>query len=86
MIVYAWVNDEATLRKAGSSSDPYAVFRAMLVAGNPPHDWNRLLDACGMTRNAPEGEAIERVLGPLTPVATENDEAPTPPRKPCRRR
>ena len=47
VIVYAWVNDETMLRKAGSASDPYAVFRAMLVAGNPPHDWERLLDAWG---------------------------------------
>jgi toxin YhaV len=36
IIIYAWVNDERTLRKAGSSTDPYAVFRAMLNAGNPP--------------------------------------------------
>ena len=26
VIVYAWVNDEQTLRSAGSKSDPYAVF------------------------------------------------------------
>jgi toxin YhaV len=36
VIVYAWVNDENTLRKAGSKTDPYSVFRAMLEAGNPP--------------------------------------------------
>lgn len=36
VIVYAWVNDESTLRKAGSKTDPYTVFRAMLDAGNPP--------------------------------------------------
>jgi hypothetical protein len=36
VIVYAWVNDEGTLRKAGSKSDPYAVFCAMLDSGNPP--------------------------------------------------
>ena len=29
-IVYAWVNDEQTLRSAGSKSDPYAVFEKML--------------------------------------------------------
>jgi toxin YhaV len=27
VIVYAWVNDETTLRSSGSKSDPYAVFR-----------------------------------------------------------
>jgi hypothetical protein len=43
VIVYAWVNDEATLRKAGSRSDPYAVFRALLKAGNPPGTMAELL-------------------------------------------
>ena len=31
VIVYAWVNDEQTLRSAGSKSDPYAVFEKMLM-------------------------------------------------------
>ena len=39
VVVYAWVNDRDTLRKAGSSSDPYAVFGRMLVQGNPPNEW-----------------------------------------------
>ena len=43
VIVYAWVNDEGTLRKAGSRSDPYAVFRALLNAGNPPSTMAELL-------------------------------------------
>ena len=41
VIVYAWVNDEQTLRSAGSKSDPYAVFEKMLGRGNPPDDWRR---------------------------------------------
>lgn len=45
VIVYAWVNDRDTLRKAGASSDPYAVFAAMLAGGNPPDDWPALLAA-----------------------------------------
>ena len=45
IIVFAWVNDRDTLRKAGSSSDPYAVFAAMLSAGNPPDGWPDLLAA-----------------------------------------
>ena len=36
VIIYAWVNDESTLRKAGSKTDPYHVFRAMLEAGDTP--------------------------------------------------
>jgi toxin YhaV len=43
VIVYAWVNDEGTLRKAGSKTDPYAIFRAMLDSGNPPATMAELL-------------------------------------------
>ena len=45
VIVYAWVNDEQTLRSSGSKSDPYAVFEKMLGRGNPPDDWNALVRA-----------------------------------------
>jgi toxin YhaV len=38
LIVYAWVNDRDTLRKAGAGTDPYAVFGRMLASGNPPDD------------------------------------------------
>jgi toxin YhaV len=43
VIVYAWVNDSNTLRKAGSKTDPYTVFRAMLDSGNPPATMTELL-------------------------------------------
>lgn len=42
-IVYAWVKDETTLRKAGAQTDPYAVFTKRLQEGNPPDNWNALL-------------------------------------------
>ena len=45
MIVYAWINDEQSLRSSGSKSDPYAVFEKMLGRGNPPDDWNALVKA-----------------------------------------
>ena len=45
IVIYAWVNDENTLRSAGSRSDPYAVFQKMLARGNPPDDWATLLAA-----------------------------------------
>jgi toxin YhaV len=41
-IVYAWVNDENTLRKAGAPSDPYVVFTKRLKEGNPPDNWDSL--------------------------------------------
>lgn len=44
-IVFAWVNDEQTLRSSGSKSDPYAVFEKMLQCGNPPDDWESLVAA-----------------------------------------
>lgn len=45
VIVFAWVNDERTLRSAGSKSDAYAVFERMLGQGNPPDDWPALVAA-----------------------------------------
>jgi len=45
IIVFAWVNDETTLRTYGSKSDAYAVFRKMLDKGNPPDLWEALLAA-----------------------------------------
>lgn len=52
VIVYAWVNDRDTLRKAGAGTDPYAVFARMLAAGDPPGAWPALLAAA----RAPEAE------------------------------
>ena len=43
VIVYAWNNDENTLRSSGSKTDPYAVFTRMLAQGNPPDDWASLI-------------------------------------------
>lgn len=43
IIVYTWLNDEKTLRKAGSKTDPYFIFESMLKSGNPPQDFEQLL-------------------------------------------
>lgn len=43
IIVYAWMNDEQGLRKAGDRHDPYAVFTRRLSTGRPPDDWEQLL-------------------------------------------
>jgi toxin YhaV len=43
IIIYAWVNDDSTLRAYESSSDAYRVFRKMLESGHPPDDWDQLL-------------------------------------------
>lgn len=43
VIVYTWMNDEGTLRKASAKTDPYAVFRAMLERDDPPRSIEELL-------------------------------------------
>lgn len=43
IIVFAWVNDDTTLRAYDSRSDAYRVFKGMLEDGNPPGDWKALL-------------------------------------------
>lgn len=43
VIIFAWVNDERTLRTYGSTTDAYRVFRGMLDKGDPPDDWTTLL-------------------------------------------
>jgi len=55
MIIYAWVNDETTLRTYGSKTDAYAVFCKMLDGGNPPDTWEMLLAEANRT------EAVERL-------------------------
>jgi toxin YhaV len=44
IIIYCWINDENTLRKEGSKSDPYKVFQKMLDAGDPPSSWADLVE------------------------------------------
>jgi toxin YhaV len=46
IIIYAWVNDESTLRTYGADTDAYVVFAKMLAGGNPPDSWDELLAAC----------------------------------------
>ena len=42
-IIYAWVNDETSLRKAGSRINPYVIFNKRLRDGDPPDGWNDAL-------------------------------------------
>jgi toxin YhaV len=43
VIVYIWLNDEKSLRKIGSKTDPYKVFMQRLKRGDPPDDWDDLM-------------------------------------------
>lgn len=62
VIVFAWVNDENTLRTYGAKSDAYAVFRKMLDSGNPPDEWAGLMAAA----SDPE---VQKRLEAATPEA-----------------
>lgn len=55
IIVFAWVNDETTLRAYGSKSDAYAVFKGMLDSGDPPDTFDALLRQA--TKASPRFEA-----------------------------
>lgn len=70
VIVYAWVNDENTLPKAGAASDPYAIFPKMLIDGNPPNGFDRLIDACRATTPT-DVRRLADLLGPLSPFPAE---------------
>jgi toxin YhaV len=56
VIIYVWVNDENTLRKAGGRNDPYTVFRSMLRKGRPPDDWNALLKEAAALKEIADDE------------------------------
>ncbi|MFN7380247.1 MAG: type II toxin-antitoxin system YhaV family toxin, partial [Pseudanabaena sp.] len=43
IIVFVWVNDDASKRSYESNTDAYRVFKKMLDSGHPPDDWNDLL-------------------------------------------
>jgi toxin YhaV len=42
VIVYVWLNDEATLHKAGAKTDVYTVFQRMLARGEVPSEIDAL--------------------------------------------
>lgn len=44
IIVYAWVNDQDSLRAYGSKNDAYLVFASLLNKENPPSSWDELLE------------------------------------------
>jgi toxin YhaV len=81
IIVFAWLNDdETTLRARGGRNDPYAVFRAKLERGDPPPDWDALVEECGPlsgTRGSPSGATP--TVGTLTLPPSGGGSALTPP-------
>lgn len=68
ILLFAWVNDEKTLRTYGKSSGAYATFAGMLDRDDPPDDWNALLTACATPEMV---ERWSRIMGRLIPFAGE---------------
>lgn len=60
VIIYGWVNDEATKRAYGSATDAYKVFSAMLARGNPPDDWNALKAVCEADASARRTDLVNQ--------------------------
>ena len=44
IIIYAWLNDETTLRKHGAKTDVYQVFGKMIKKGTVPNSWQELAE------------------------------------------
>ena len=59
VIIFAWVNDQTTLRAYGAKTNAYAVFLKMLDKGNPPGDWAALLEAASSEEARLRTEAAE---------------------------
>jgi toxin YhaV len=45
VLIYTWLNDERTLRKEGSRTDVYEVFKRMLERGKAPSSIEELIQA-----------------------------------------
>ncbi len=45
VIIYAWLNDDSTLRKEGDKNDPYVLFAKGLRKGQPPNSIEELIKA-----------------------------------------
>jgi toxin YhaV len=56
VIIYAWMNDENTLRKAGGRNDPYTIFHSLLRKGRPPDGWDALMKEAAVLPQQMEGQ------------------------------
>ena len=57
ILVFAWVNDQDSLRAYGSKSDAYLVFASRLRNDDPPSNWDELLEqSVGETAKQPKSK------------------------------
>jgi hypothetical protein len=85
IIIYAWVNDESSLRESALKTDPYAIFKAMPESGDPPNSFVELLrtskavDASGKSppsrkeRKSNDRREASGMPGDLDPSGTASD-------------
>lgn len=62
VIIFAWVNDDTTLRTYGAKTDAYKVFKGMLDDGDPPDEWATLKKA------ASDQAALDRLENITPPI------------------
>lgn len=84
VIIYAWVNDEGTLRTYGSRTDAYATFGRMLESGYPPDRWDELLAQAQSDEVLERSEAVARHISDLR--AGSDAQASPKDRKPKRKK
>jgi toxin YhaV len=68
ILLFAWVNDEKTLRTYGKSTDACTTFAGMLDRDDPPDDWDALLTACATPEMV---KRWNRIMDRLIPSAGE---------------
>ena len=64
-IIFLYLNDEETLRKAGLTSDPYEVFKKLLRQGKIGDDFEanrRMIDEASSEQNPPS-QALDQPIG-----------------------
>lgn len=49
-IILAWLNDEKSIRRAGSKSDVYEVFKRLLASGRIPNTYDELIKSSNKFR------------------------------------
>jgi toxin YhaV len=64
IIIFGWVNDEATKRAYGSKTDAYRVVQTMLNRGSPPDDWEELLKEASAL-SGPAKQLVEKLTSIL---------------------
>ena len=75
IIIYAWVNDERTLRQSGAKTDLYAIFAKQLIKGEPPNDWTDLLQRSSEITSVPHLQEDQRNCDDLPPSRSGDEDA-----------